>query len=134
MVEDADFDGPLVDHAGKGNTVTYAGHEDIEGTDTYKLRVKLKEGDVHTYYLDTESCIPVKIEIQRQVRGSRREYELYPGEYKEVAGWYQPFSMEGGTKGSQQRWKVVYDRIEANVPIDESRFARPVRATQEPPR
>jgi len=29
-------------------------------------------------------------------------------------------------KGSQNKQKVVYDKIEANVPLDESRFRMPV--------
>ncbi|HEX9007063.1 MAG TPA: hypothetical protein VF889_07190 [Bacteroidota bacterium] len=130
ILEDADFDGPLVDFARKGNTVEYAGHEDVEGTDTYKLKVRLRNGDVQYFYLDAEYCIPIRIDIQRTVRGSKHEYETYPGDYKKVSGWYQPFSVEGNAKGSQSRWKVIYRSMQANIPIDDARFARPGAATQ----
>ncbi len=125
ILEDADFDGPLVDYARKGSTIEYAGHEDVEGTDTYKLKIRLRNGDMQYYYLDTEYYIPIRIDIQRMVRGSRKEYETYPGNYKKVSGWYQPFSVEGNARGSQYRWKVMYRSMQANVPIDNARFSPP---------
>ena len=46
IIEDAVFDGPLVHYKEKGNTVEFAGTEPVEGTDTWKLKVTLKNGDV----------------------------------------------------------------------------------------
>ena len=39
---------------------------------------------------------------------------------------YFPHSFETGNKGSTNRSKVVFDRIEANVPLDDSLFRPPV--------
>ena len=55
MEETADLDGPLVDYKAKGNTVELLGKEKIEGTDAYKLKVTLKNGDVQTQYIDADS-------------------------------------------------------------------------------
>jgi hypothetical protein len=125
IIEDADFDGPLVDYRSKGNTVEYLLTEPVEGTATYKLRVSLASGGVHYYSLDTESCVPIKIEIHRMVFGAERVYETFLVEYKNVAGWYLPYSVETNVKGSQDKSKVEYERIDANVPLDDRRFARP---------
>ena len=54
------------------------------------------------------------------------------GDYKEVGGWYLPFSVESGVKGNPNRSKVTYEKIEANVALDDSRFAKPA-AKPEPP-
>ena len=62
------------------------------------------------------------------IRGAEREYETALGDYKEVAGWYLPFSFETNVKGSQDKSKIVYDKIEANVPIEDSRFGIPAAA------
>jgi len=128
VIEDSDFDGPLVNYEQKGNSVEFVGMEQVEGTDTYKLRVTLKNQDVQYFYLDSEYSVPVKIDIERKVRGAVRYYEMYPGEYKSVAGWYLPYSMEGSVKGSPDKWKVVLEKIEANVPLDDGRFLRPAVA------
>jgi len=126
ILEDSDFDGPLVNYRQKGIKVEFVGKDEFEGTDTFKLKVTRPNGDVYFYYLDTDSYIPIKFDTKRTVRGAEREYETALGDYKEVAGWYLPYSIESNVKGSPNKQKVVYDKIEANVPLDESRFRLPV--------
>jgi outer membrane lipoprotein-sorting protein len=131
ILEDADFDGPLIHAKEKGNTVELAGTEPVEGTDAYKLKVTLKNGDVQYFFVDTEDFVPIKVEKKRMIRGAERESETSLGDYKEVAGVYFPHSFEFGQKGSPNRQKVVYDKIEANVPLDDSLF-RPAPAPSAP--
>ena len=64
-------------------------------------------------------------EIQRMVRGAQRDFEYVLGDYKSVNGWYMPFSFEVGRKGSQNRSKTTFSKIEANVPIANARFIMP---------
>lgn len=132
IVEDSDFDGPLVNYASKGNKVEYVGVDPVQGDDTYKLKVTLKNGDVQYYYMDTDYYVPIKIETKRFIRGEERESETYLGDYKEVAGVYFPYSMETGMKGSPFKQKISIDKVEVNVPIADTRFAEP-RTTGQPP-
>ncbi len=125
ILEDADFDGPLVNYQQKGNKLEFVGMEPVEGTDAFKLKLTLANGDVHYYYMDTDYYVPIKIDTKRMIRGAEREYETSLGDYKEVAGWYLPHSFEVNVKGSQNRQKVTFDKIEANVPIDDNRFHIP---------
>ena len=127
ILDDADFDGPLVNYQAKGNRVEYQGVEQVEGSDAYKLKVTRPNGDVSFYYLDTEYYVPIRIDTQRMIRGAPQEFETSLGDYKQVAGVYLPFSSEFGPKGSSSadRSKISYDKIEANVPLDNARFARP---------
>jgi hypothetical protein len=131
IVEDADFDEPLVNYREKGNKVELTGMDQIEGTDVYKLKVTLPSGDVRTYYMDTDYFVPIKIDEKRTIRGTDQEIETTLGDYKEVAGWFMPFSIESGLKG-QDKGKFTYGRIDANVPIDDSRFRKPVIAPAQP--
>jgi len=130
ILEDADFDGPLVNYKQKGYKVEFVGRDQFEGTDTFKLKVTKPNGDVYFYYLDTDYYVPIKIDTKRFVRGAEREYETALGDYKEVNGWYLPFSFETNAKGSQDKSKITYEKIEANVMIDDSRFRMPVVKTQ----
>ena len=125
IVEDSDLDGPLINHKDKGVKIEYVGMDEVEGTDAYKLKVTMRSGDVRVYYMDTDYYVPIKIDTKRMIRGAEREYETTLGDYKEVNGWYLPFSIESGVKGSPGRSKITYDKIEANVPLDDARFARP---------
>ena len=130
IVEDSDLDGPLVNYKEKGVRVEYVGTDEVEGSDAYKLKVTLPSGDVRLYYMDTDYYVPIKIESKRMIRGAEVESETLLGDYKEVNGWYLPFSVENGPKGSQNKSKVTYEKIEANVPIDDSRFVKPALKSQ----
>jgi hypothetical protein len=125
ILEDADFDGPLINYQQKGNTVELIGMEQVEGTEAYKLKVTLGNGDVSYYYMDTEYYVPIKIETQRMIRGAQQEFETSLGDYKQVAGVYLPHAYEMGRRGSQDRSRITYDKIEANIALDDRRFARP---------
>ncbi len=133
IVEDSDFDGPLVNYQQKGNAVEYIGTEPVEGTDAYKLKVTLKNGDVQYYYMDTDYYVPIKIDTKRFIRGEEREYETSLGDYKEAGGVYFPYSSETNAKGSQFKQKINVEKIDVNAPIDDSRFREPVAPAKKPP-
>ncbi len=124
LLLDADFDEPLVNYREKGNSVQFAGTDQIEGTDVYRIKVTLKNGDSRTYYLDADSYVPIKIDDRETIRGSEQEFETTLGDYKEVAGWFIPFALEVGRKGGP-RGKITWQKIEPNVTLDDSRFHKP---------
>jgi hypothetical protein len=132
IVEDSDLDGPLVNYRQKGVKVEYAGKDEFEGSDVYKLKVTLPGGDVKIYYMDADYYVPIKIESKRFIRGEEIETETLLGDYKQVDGWYLPFSVESGPKGSQNKSKVTYEKIEANVPFDDSIFRKPAAKSLTP--
>ncbi|HEY8226609.1 MAG TPA: hypothetical protein VIG25_15120 [Pyrinomonadaceae bacterium] len=125
ILEDADFDGPLVDYQKKGYKIEFAGRDQFEGTETVKLRITNPNGDIYVWHMDTDYYVPIKVDVKRFVRGAEREYETVLGDYKEVAGWFMPFSIETNVKGRQDKSKVVFEQIQANVDIDDARFKKP---------
>jgi outer membrane lipoprotein-sorting protein len=130
--EQADFDGPLVEYKEKGHQVELLGKEQVEGTDTYKLKVTLKNGDVRYLYLDTDSYLEIKSEGKRTVRGTEVEGETAIGDYKEVGGLLLPHSIEAGAKGVPQKQKITIEKVELNPTIDDSRFKMPEVKKAEP--
>jgi outer membrane lipoprotein-sorting protein len=125
MELNADIDGPLVDYKNKGHKIELLGKEKVEGTDAYKLKITLKNGDVITDYIDADSFLEIKQETKRMVRGSEQEIESTLGDYKEVNGLMLPFAMENGIKGGQEKEKLTISKIEMNVPVDSSIFKMP---------
>jgi hypothetical protein len=126
LMEEADIDGPLVDYQAKGNKVEYLGHDTVDGDDVYKLKVTLKNGDVLYYYLDPDTYLEIKREKQQFIRGSVRESEEDLGSYKQVAGVYYPYSIEVSAKNDNSQHAVItVEKIEVNVPIDDSQFKMP---------
>ena len=126
LMEESDIDGPLVDYQAKGNKVEYLGHDTVDGDDVYELKVTLKNGDIIYYYLDPDTYLEIKREKQQFIRGSVRESEEQLGSYKAVAGVYYPYSLEVGVKNDPSQHAVItVEKIEVNVPIDDSQFKMP---------
>ena len=120
---------PLVDYKQKGNKVELLGKDKIEGTDAYKLKLTRTNGDVDTLYLDADSFLEIKEEGTRTVRGSEQQTETSLADYREVAGVMFPFAIESSIKGSPEKQKVTLDKVELNVPVDDSIFKMPAVAS-----
>jgi len=123
--EQADIDGPLVDYKAKGHTVESLGKEKVEGSDAYKLKVTLKNGDVNYVYLDADSFLDIKSESKRVVRGSEVETETTIGDYKEIGGVLIPHSFQSGAKGRPEKQNITVEKVELNPTIDDARFKMP---------
>jgi len=130
--EQADMDGPLVDYKSKGHQVELLGKEKVEGSDAWKLKVTMKNGDIAYLYLDGEYFLQIKSETKRKIQGNEVEVEGSIGDYKEVEGLMLPHSMEAGLKGSPQKQKIVIEKVELNVPMEDSRFKMPEVKKAEP--
>jgi outer membrane lipoprotein-sorting protein len=124
--EQADFDGPLVDYKAKGHTVELVGKEKVDGSDAYKLKLTLKNGDVLYIFLDADQYLEVRSESKTKIRGTDVESESTIGDYKEVGGLMFPHALESGQKGAPQKMKMTIQKIELNVPLDDARFKMPV--------
>ncbi|HTQ61779.1 MAG TPA: outer membrane lipoprotein-sorting protein [Candidatus Solibacter sp.] len=125
LIVDSDIDGPLINYKEKGNKAELVGHESMEGTDCYKIKLSMKNGDVRYYYLDADSYLDLKVEIQTTIRGGLQESELYYGDYEQVNGIYYPFTIEQAQKGSSSRTEITVVKIEQNVPLEDSVFSMP---------
>jgi hypothetical protein len=130
---DADIDGPMVNYKEKGHRAELAGHESVEGTDCYKVKLTLKNGDVRYYFLDADSFLEIKMENQSTIRGAVVFTENFYGDYEQVNGLYFPFALESGQKGSQERAKFTVDKVELNLPLDDPLFSMPVTKAETKP-
>ena len=130
LIVDGDIDGPLVDYKEKGHKAELVGHDSMEGTDCFKIKLSMKNGDVRYYYLDTDSYLELKVEVQTTIRGALQESELYYGDYEQVNGIYYPLAVEQAQKGSSSRQQFSVEKIEQNVDLDDSLFAMPAAKTE----
>ena len=125
LVEDAEMDGPLVDWQAKGNAVEYLGTEDVDGTPAHKLKVTRKNADVSFVYLDPYHFLEIRVLTQRTRHGAYEEVETDLGDYEKAAGVFVPTSIEFGRKGAPDKQRIIIDKVEANVPLDDDIFHFP---------
>ena len=130
LLLDADFDGPMVDYKEKGNTVEFLGHDVVDGDDALRLKVTLKDGDIIYYYLDPDTYLEIRREVQTIIRGSIRESVTEMGSYKPVAGVMYPFSISQGSKTNPAEATTTIHKIDVNVPIEKADFALPASLKQ----
>jgi hypothetical protein len=121
----ADFDGPLVDYAEKGNRIEYLGHDAVDGDDALRLKVTLKNGDIIYYYFDPDTYLEIRKETQQFIRGSVRERVMDLGSYKPVDGVMYPFSISEGPRNNPGAQVTTIKTIEVNVAMQDSDFALP---------
>jgi hypothetical protein len=132
VIEDADIEGQLVDYKQKGHRAELSGHDAVEGTDCYKIKLTLKNGDLRYYYLDADSFLELKIETQRLIRGAVQYRDTVFGDYEQVSGMYFPFALDTGEKGDAGRAKLTVEKIEVNIPLADNLFSMPTSAMPRP--
>jgi len=67
---------------------------------------------------------------QRIEQGAQVEVETDLGDYEKISRVFVPFSIESGRKGDPSKQKVVIDKAEGNVPVDDATFHFPTTASK----
>ena len=126
-----DYVGPLVDYASKGHKVTLMGKEEVEGTEAYKLEVVKQDGMVEYCFIDAEYFLEILQLEKHQTPGGEFELEVTWGDYKEVGGVLLPHSWHRKPRGGQGGMSLMFEQIELNVDLPDSRFEMPAGEAQE---
>ena len=114
-VLDADFDGPLVDAAAKGNKVEFKGLQDFQNQKALVLKVTFKDKRVQTMYFDPKTFLKFA-----QVNGEGKAgVELDFWDYQEVDGLPMAYTVIIGPVS------VRVDKITLNVPVTDADFQPP---------
>jgi hypothetical protein len=133
----ADLDGPLVDYAAKGTRVDLDGMEKVEGRDTYKLKLTMKDGQTIHVWIDAQTFLEAKIEGQpRRLDGTDHPVEVYFRDYRPVNGLQIPFVLEtkvmpvaknalGLTDTPVPTEEIIVEKVVVNPKLEESLFSKP---------
>jgi hypothetical protein len=125
ITEEADFDGPLVDHKSKGNQVELAGKEKFNDKDVWRVKLTTRNGDVRFYLFDAASFLLLKWEGKRKYEGEELPMESFFSDYREVGGIKFAFAIDSGKSESEISQKIRIEKIELNPEINEAEFAKP---------
>ncbi len=137
----SDLDGPLVDYEAKGTKVELEGTEKVEGNDTYRLKLTMKDGHSMHVWIDAKTFLEAKIEgTPRRLDGVEHPVEIYYRDYRSVDGLQIPFLLETrvqavATAAKNVRQanfpaeKIVIEKVQINPKLDAALFAKPVIQT-----
>lgn len=129
LMEETDFDGPLVGAAAKGNRLRYVGPRVVEvqgvATPVQVVELTLANGRQALVHFDARSFLEVLRTQTRPVMGSRMAMTITPGDYRLVQGIRVPFVMEIAIAGMPTPIRIAFERVEFNVAMERAQFARP---------
>ena len=138
-IQAMDFPDPFMNYKEKGYTIELLGKEDLDGTETFKIKITKKplivEGEEvensSIYFVDTENFVPIVVHTEvRMGPGKGMVSEAKMSDYQEVDGLYFPFSLTQGIKG-QGGQGITIDKIELNPTVDAAEFKFPEEKTTE---
>jgi outer membrane lipoprotein-sorting protein len=129
--DEADFHGPFVDTEKKGYKLEYLGEEEVEGTQAHKIKITNKHGDETIVFLDAEYYLEIKSVSTRTMREQEITVETSSGDYKEVDGLMIAHSIEATPEGAPGGQALTFEKIELNIPIDDSEFEMPEKKAAE---
>jgi hypothetical protein len=130
----AELDGPLIDYAAKGTTISLIGAEKVEGHDTYRLRLTMKSGKTTDLWIDAATYLEAKIEgTPRRLDGKYHPVEVYYRDYRTVEGLQIPFVLETKILGPQTTRlalpataseQILLEKVAVNPQLNDAVFSR----------
>jgi len=129
----AEFDESIIDYRAKGHKIELLGAEKLDDQDVYHLRVTLNDGWIKDYYLDTKTYLIVALRkaMPLHATGPNIESLTTYNDYKPVAGVLFPHSfVERNTATGVVMNTLRWNRIEANIKIDDRQFSPPQSKSQ----
>jgi len=132
-----DLGGPLVDYQAKNTKIELVGTEEVEGRDTYKVKLTTKDGNSKHVWIDAQTFLETKIEGQpRRLDGTYHPVEVHFRDYRQVSGLMIPFVVEthvlpvtktatGLRDTPVPVEKITLEKVVVNPKFDASVFAKP---------
>lgn len=121
----AEFFTPFFNYKEKGHTVEYIGKQDIDGTDTYALKLNKTNGTTQTWYLDSKTYLEYKCEAPWVDFAVPMPAEMYFDDFRTVEGVVIPFYTE---RFFWQRDRVIQlETVEINPKFEKDLLIMPRR-------
>lgn len=125
IVEQADFEGPLIGYQAKGHEVELLGRGEVDGKEVFEIRVKRKGGDSVVLSLDTKDYLEVRQTVSEVIQGNPVEIIVEVGDYREVEGVLFPFKISQKISVAPAPQIITMSKIEVGVEISNDRFSFP---------
>ena len=125
IYDEADFDGPFVDYKSKGHQLEFIDKEEVLGKTGYKIKLTAKSGDVSYFYFDAETHLLLKWEGTRKIGENEVKWEEVFRDFRDVDGLKFAYVIEAQQPGTDQIQRITAEKIELNIPINETHFGKP---------
>ena len=108
------FQDEFINYKEKGHKVELAGTEEVDGTETYKVKMTKKDGDIVFYFFDTENFVPIMMRGFVDEGPMKGQFsETFMSDYQEVDGLMIAHSTESKV-GGNTAFSFSAEKIELN--------------------
>ena len=133
MKDLAHFQGRLFDYLSGGGEVEYLEKGELDGVLVFQLRLPDTDGEETTVTIDARSYLELKEERAWSGHGETMVWRTRYSDFRSAQGLTLPYKIEMSFKETAgvgiMRWsdleRFAIDKIELNVDLPASRFARP---------
>ncbi|MFH2057003.1 MAG: hypothetical protein ABIJ61_13675 [bacterium] len=125
-----DFDGVLLDYKERGYKLELVGDEELGAAVVYHLKLTHPDLADLDVYLDANNYLEKSITATRMVGDNPWTVSSFFADYRELAGVKVPYAIQVRT-ADRVAADIRIDKIEANVPLDDSLFKMPASKIEE---
>jgi hypothetical protein len=112
-----DVQGDFIDYQAKGNKIEYIGKDDVEGTETFKLKLTNKNGKEKLLFLDASNYYLIR-EIQKmKADGKEMDATMNYSNYQKL-----PEGIVIAMSVESQEGPITFKTVEVNPKVDETFF------------
>jgi outer membrane lipoprotein-sorting protein len=97
------------------------GEEKVNDKPAFKIKAKLEGANIAYMFIDKESYLLVKTSTTVNQGGTTITVDSYPSNYTENNGVLLP--MKTTTSASGMEFIITFDKVEVNIPMDDSMFS-----------
>lgn len=126
LKQSSQIDSPLLDYKEKGMKIELGEPVSEDGRKLYHLILTPKNGTPMHYYIDASTNLESKMVIENGEGPMKTRMELRFSDYKDVDGRIVPFTTTQYVNGNQVV-QLKLEKVEFNVPLDDSLFRMPKR-------
>jgi glucans biosynthesis protein C len=131
LIEEADFEGMLLNASQKGYRIRYSGPAVItvgsRQLPVHSLAVVRNDGRSSIVHLDARSFLEIQRVDTQRTAGRDVVVSIIPSAYRRIQGVAVPHLIEIAPEGLPTPIRVVVERVELGVELDARRFTRPGR-------
>lgn len=122
-MQQADMEGELYNYEAKGNSVDFIGKVNLEGAETYKIKLVDKTGNAKNYFIDAKTNLVVMVKAKVKTMGQEVEIEQKMSGYKIFSGINVATKIE--TKTPMGIMIVTMQEFSLDEEFDNALFDRP---------
>ncbi|MDD4646343.1 MAG: hypothetical protein PHY99_10195 [Bacteroidales bacterium] len=118
--ESADFDGILQTYKQKGLSAQLIGKVKVGPREAYKIQLRKQNGESMNFYLDVDSYLVVKTDVNMLINGMPYGAESSFGDFRKVGGMTLPYYIQ--SKNGTMITEIRIDTVRINETMEDIYF------------